>query len=202
MTVTPQLKTQESTLLISNTEEEIRWLRGVANGDRTCFRKLHKRFGAIIFSTILKVLGNYEDSEDIKQEVFAKIWKKAYLYDASKGKPITWATTMARNRAIDHYRSRVRRSKSGERYISHIEVNSDLMGMDTEREVTSNETSGVLRSAVLELTPDQREAIELAYFGGMTQNEVAQRTGLALGTVKARIRRGLQRLERKVKGKV
>jgi len=186
----------------NNPEEETAWLMAIANGDRTAFRNLHERFNAIIFTTIYKVLGNYEDSEDITQEVFAKIWKKAHLYDIKRGKPLTWATTMARNRAIDHYRSKQRRSRTGDRYIDHVEVIDDQMETGTESDIQSNETNQVLHSAVMELTPDQREAIELAYFSGLTQNEVAERTGQPLGTVKGRIRRGIIRLEKKVRGKL
>lgn len=187
---------------ISDPEEEIRWLQAVANGDRQSFRKLHERFRAILSFTIFKVLGNHEDTEDVLQEVFAKIWKKAHLFDFERGKPLTWATTMARNRAIDRYRSKQRRSSLGERYGNQVDVELDRSSNATEQDVLRNETSEVLRSAVLELTPDQREAIDLAYFRGLTQSEVAEKIGQPLGTVKARIRRGIERLEQKVRGKV
>lgn len=187
---------------IANPEEEAAWIAAIANGDRIAFRNLHERYRAILFFTINKVLGNIEDSEDVMQEVFAKIWAKAHLFDLSRGKPLTWATTMARNRAIDRYRSKQRRSKLGDRYETHVDVIADRSTNITERDIEQNETARMLQSAVLELTPGQREAIDLAYFGGLTQNEVAERTGQPLGTVKARIRRGIERLEKKVRGRV
>ncbi len=174
-------------------------MRAVANGDRTAFRRLHRRFEMILHTTIFKVLNNHEDTEDVLQEVFALIWKKARLYDGSKGKPLTWANTMARNRAIDRYRSKQRRSQLGERYESHVSVIEDSSSANTEAEVQLNETSEVLRAAVYELTPEQRQSIELTYFGGLTQREVAEQIGQEVGTVKARIRRGIQRLEKKVR---
>jgi RNA polymerase sigma-70 factor (ECF subfamily) len=188
----------------ANPEEEALWIQAIANGDRNAFRLLHERYRAILFFTIHKVLGNYEDSEDVLQEVYAKIWSKASLFDSERGKPLTWATTMARNRAIDRYRSKQRRSSLGERYETQVDVerDRDRNRNSTEQDVIDNETSSVLRSAVLELTPGQREAIDLAYFGGLTQNEVAERTGQPLGTVKARIRRGIERLEKKVRDRV
>ena len=192
----------EKTALVSNPEEETAWLRAVANGDRTSFRKLHERFELILFSTIYKVLNNHEDTEDVLQEVFAQIWGKAHLYDAAKGKPLTWANTMARNRAIDRYRSKQRRSLLGERYEEHVDVLADKATVNTEKEVQHNETSKVLHAAVYELTPAQREAIELAYFGGFTQREVAEQIGQEVGTVKARIRRGIQRMEKKVRSEL
>ena len=185
--------------LVSDPEEETRWLQAIANGDRTAFRWLHDRFEAILFTTIFKILNNHEDTEDVLQEVFALIWKKAHLYDRSKGKPLTWANTMARNRAIDRYRSKQRRSSLGERYEDHVAMLEEGSSSNTEAEVQLNETSQVLRAAVYELTPEQRQSIELAYFGGLTQREVAERIGQEVGTVKARIRRGIQRLEKKVR---
>jgi len=201
-TSTVQSKTSPATSHVANPEEEARWIQDIANGDRNAFRLLHERYRAILFFTIHKVLGNYEDSEDVLQEVLAKIWSKAHLFDNDRGKPLTWATTMARNRAIDRYRSKQRRSSLGERYENEIDVERDRVRCTTEQDVINNETTNVLRSAVLELTPGQREAIDLAYFGGLTQNEVAQRTGQPLGTVKARIRRGIERLEKKVRDRV
>ena len=195
----PDREIPDNEPLASNPEEEAGWLRAVANGDRTSFRKLHERFRLILFSTIYKILNNHEDTEDVLQEVFAQIWGKAHLYDSSKGKPLTWANTMARNRAIDRYRSKRRRSSLGERYQEHVDVLSDKATSNTEADVRHNETRRVLRSAVYELTPEQRESIELAYFGGLTQREVAEQIGQEVGTVKARIRRGIQRLEKKVR---
>ena len=182
----------------SNPEEEANWLRAVANGDRTCFRQLHERFRVILFSTIYKVLNNHEDSEDVLQEVFAQIWGKAHLFDFKKGKPLTWANTMARNRAIDRYRSKQRRASLGERYEDFVSVVRDKNSVNTEVEIELNETSAVLQEAVFELTPAQRQSIELAYFSGFTQREVAEKIGEEVGTVKARIRRGIQRLEKTV----
>ena len=199
----PNHQTENSkTDLQSDPEEEVRWLRAIANGDRQSFRSLHDRFRGILRFTIFKVLGNHEDTEDVLQEVFAKIWSKARLFDLDRGKPLTWATTMARNRAIDRYRSKQRRSQLGERFENQIEIDRDRSRNSTEKDIHDNETREVLQSAVLELTPDQREAIDLAYFRGFTQSEVAEKIGQPLGTVKARIRRGIERLEKKVRGKV
>ena len=188
--------------LVSNPEEEAAWLRAVANGDRISFRRLHERFHAILFTTILKVLNNREDSEDVLQEVFAQIWGKAHLYDQTKGKPLTWANTMARNRAIDRYRVKRRRSQLSKRYEGHVAVTGSSSCHHTEQELHLNDANRVLRAAVFELTPEQREAIELAYFGGLTQLEVAEQTGQEVGTVKARIRRGIQRLSQSLPNKI
>ena len=198
----PKKNEDSSPRFVSDPEEETRWLSAIANGDRTAFRRLHERFETILYSTIFKVLNNHEDTEDVLQEVFALVWKKAHMYDGSKGKPLTWANTMARNRAIDRYRSKQRRSLLGERYEDHVGVIAEKSSSNTEAEVQRNETSEVLHAAVYQLTPQQREAIELAYFGGLTQREVAEQVGQEVGTIKARIRRGIQRLEKKVRAEL
>ena len=183
-------------------EEEIRWLQGVANGDRECFRNLHERFKGLVFSTIQKVLNDHQDSEDTMQDVFAQIWQKASLFVENKGKPNTWITTMARNRAIDKLRSKQRRAKLRDSFQEEMEFQGQPEGVSAFNDVYENERSEIIRSAVLELSAEQREAIELAFFSGLTQNEVAGRLGQPLGTVKARIRRGVTRLKEKVQRKL
>ncbi len=187
---------------VSNPEEEAGWLRAVANGDRGSFRLLHQRFETILSATIYKVLNNREDSEDVLQEVFAQIWAKAHLYDSSKGKALTWANTMARNRAIDRYRQKQRRAQLQQRFKGHVDVTGRQSSDSTEAELHLNDAKRVLRAAIYELTPCQREAIELAYLGGLTQREVAESIQQEVGTVKARIRRGIQRLGQVVPDKL
>jgi len=182
--------------------EEIKWLRGVANGDRQCFQNLHERFKGLVFTTIYKVLNDHQDSEDTMQEVFAQIWQKAGMFVEKKGKPHTWITTMARNRAIDKLRSKQRRAKLRDSFQEESETMEQTKQIDAVTDVYQNERSEVIRSAVMELSLEQRQAIELAFFSGLTQNEVADQLGQPLGTVKARIRRGVTRLKEKVKRKL
>ncbi len=190
------------TKIESNPEEEAVWLRAVANGDRQAFRQLHDRFKGVIYTTIYKVLNDHQDTEDVMQEVFAQIWGKARLFDNQRGKPLTWCTTMARNRAIDRIRSKQRRARLRDALEEENKKEEPLVSRNSLDEVNSNETKGIVRGAVLELSDEQREAIELAYFAGLTQNEVADRLGEPLGTIKARIRRGILKLQGKVRSRV
>lgn len=183
-------------------EEEINWLKGVANGDRQCFRNLHERFKGLVFTTIQKVLNDHQDSEDTMQEVFAQIWQKAGLFVENKGKPHTWITTMARNRAIDKLRSKQRRARLRDSFQEETDTMEQTIRIDAVSDVYENERAEIIRSAVMELSLEQREAIELAFFSGLTQNEVADKLGQPLGTVKARIRRGVTRLKEKVQRKL
>jgi RNA polymerase sigma-70 factor (ECF subfamily) len=176
-------------------EEEMKLMAGVVNGDKDSFRDLHSRYGGLVFTTVYKVLNDHQDAEDVTQEVFSQVWQKAHLYDPRKGKPITWTVTMARNRAIDRLRSKVRRSKLRDGFSENAKAFEETATRkDASDEVYERERAVGVRNAVCDLSDDQREAIELAYFSGLTQHEIATRLGQPLGTVKARIRRGIIRL--------
>ena len=175
------------------------WLRAVANGDRTCFRKLHDRFDGLLFTTVFRVLNDRQDSEDVVQEVFAMVWRKASMYSPEKGKPATWLASMARNRAIDRLRLKQRRARLRER------ADQDCHLYEQDRPVPSGAEVAMRRErclqvndAVTRLAPDQQEAIRLAYFEGLTQKAIAERLGKPLGTVKARIRRGMSALRERL----
>ncbi|CAN5195228.1 sigma-70 family RNA polymerase sigma factor [soil metagenome] len=170
----------------------------IAKGDAVGFEELHERFAGLVYSTVYKVLNDVPDTEDVAQEVFSQIWQKAHLYSRKRGKPLTWIATMARNRAIDRLRSKQRRYRLSDQFRDESKVFEKVTDSDSSDEVYAKETGQIVREAVLELTRDQREAIELAYFGGMTQLEVADTLHQPLGTIKARIRRGMIKLRQAV----
>ena len=180
-------------------EAEIRLLREVGHGDRRSFEMLYERFSGVLFSTAFRVLNNQEAAEDVLQDVFVQIWEKAALYDPARGKPMTWAITLTRNKAIDRLRSVQRRSRLQDD-LQHesqtVEQFDDKSSFDA---VSSVETAGMVREAVKKLSKDQREAIELAFFSSLTQTEISERLNQPLGTVKARIRRGMMRLQELVR---
>ena len=172
-------------------------LAGIANGDRDCFRKLHERYDGLLFTTIEKVLNDRNDSEEVLQEVMHSLWKKAHLYNTDRGRPVTWLASMARNRAIDRLRSKQRQSKLKHAYTDEMEVSPrGPHSVSGPEAATRRDTCSAVRSAVMELTEVQREAIEKVYFQGLTQQEIADELGQPLGTVKARIRRGIAALRK------
>ena len=176
-------------------EAEIALLRRVAQGDRRGFEELYDRFSGVLFSTAYRVLNNQEAAEDVLQDVFIQIWEKAPLYDPTRGKPMTWAVTLTRNKAIDRLRSTVRRNRlqdDVEREAETFEQFDDRSSFDA---FASGETSKLVREAIQKLSKDQREAIELAFFSSLTQTKIAERLGEPLGTIKARIRRGMMKLK-------
>ena len=177
-------------------------LQRIGTRDVAAFQEFYRKFSGLLFSTIHRVLNDHQDAEDIMQEVLVQIWQKAHLYEPSKGKPLTWVTTMARNRAIDRIRSKQRRSRLNDEFEQETKPLQPEFDESTSDRVISGESDRTIKKAVMELTPDQREAIQLAYFDGLTQSEIANKLREPLGTVKARIRRGVQRLEQVVKRKL
>lgn len=176
-------------------ENDARLLSGIANGDRDCFRQLHDRYEGLLFTTIFKVLNDRQDSEEVLQETFFNLWRKAGLYARGRGRPVTWLASMARNRAIDRIRSKQRRARLRDA------LEDDAIGVSVSEAPVNGRVAAdrrdqcrEVRQAVVELTPVQREAVEMAYFRGMTQQEIADHLGEPVGTVKARIRRGIRRL--------
>jgi len=169
-------------------------MEGIAQGDRRAFELLHKKFSGLVFATAYRVLNDPHDAEEVAQEVFSGVWNKSRLYDPRRGKPQVWLSTMARNRAIDRLRSKQRRAQLRD----ELQVNQTQEGVRLDdgvvAEVRRQEESVVLRDALLRLKPEQREVIEMTYFKGLSQSQAAEALGAPLGTVKARIRRGISRL--------
>jgi len=174
---------------------EVELLRRVSEGDRESFQTLYDRFSGILFAAALRVLHDQREAEDILQDIFIQIWEKAHLYVPERGKPLTWALTLTRNKSIDRLRSLQRRARLRDEVQIETTTSQAVIQRDSSDEVDTLETSKIIRDAVLELSDEQREPIQMAYFGGLTQLEIALRLGEPLGTVKARIRRGMMRLK-------
>jgi len=173
---------------------EIGLLRKIAEGDRGSFRELYNRFSGVMMATAYKVLNDQTEAEDVLQDVFIQIWDKASLYDPRRGKPLTWALTLTRNKAIDRLRSAQRRFRLKDEVEQETKVFDQQNDADSVDEVYALEKGRLIREAVQTLSSEQRTAIELAFFKGLTQNEIAEQLNEPLGTIKARIRRGMLKL--------
>ncbi len=175
-------------------------IRQIGLGNRAAFSAFFTQFSGLVYATALRVLADPTEAEEVTQEVLFQLWEKAPMYDASRGKPLTWVITMTRNKSIDRLRSLQRRHRLHDEVLQE----SGREEIATEREpfedLDHSEKGQALRSAVLKLNQKQREAIELAYFQGLSQQEIASRLQEPLGTVKARLRRGMLRL-RQIIGK-
>ena len=172
------------------TREDGALLRGVAARDREAFRELYARYHVMLFSLALKILGDRAEAEDVLQETFVQVWKTAASFDEQRGKALGWLIMLTRSRAIDRIRSRKTRSNLAESFGKEPASSSTTPADDA----LATESQRTVRDALSKLPEDQRTPIEMAYFGGFTQFEIAQQLKQPLGTVKTRIRTGMIRL--------
>ena len=174
---------------------ELDLLARITNRERVAFEELYTRYSNILYATAMKFLKEDADAQDVVQDVFIQIWDKAKLYDPAKGKPLTWALTLTRNRSIDRIRAIQRRSRLRDDFEKETVADESAGIREALSGVDASERTQILRDAVGRLSPEQRKVIDLAFFGGLTQSEIADRLGEPLGTVKARARRGLMKLK-------
>ncbi|MFQ6019816.1 MAG: sigma-70 family RNA polymerase sigma factor [Dehalococcoidia bacterium] len=157
--------------------------------------RLYDRYGNLVYSTALRVVRDVHFAEDISQEVFVRLWRTPERYVAQRGRFLNWLLSVTRNRAVDGLRSRRRRHRY--ETISPEQRERELPAGDAQDPALAAELADqrrTVRAALAGLPPDQRQAIELAYFNGLSQREVAHLLGQPLGTVKTRIRLGMQKL--------
>lgn len=163
--------------------------------DLAAFRTLYDRYANLVYSTSLRVLRDSHMAEDMVQEVFLRIWRRPDSYLPQKGRFATWLTSVTRNRAVDAIRSRNRRYRYETSSPEEQEIDvPDAAGEDPALTAELADQRRLVLAAMKDLPQEQRQVIELAYFGGLTQQEIADLTGQPLGTVKTRIRLGMQKL--------
>ena len=165
--------------------------------DLAAFEALYDRYGDLVYSVCLRVVGDTYIAEDVAQDVFVRVWRRPEQFDVRRGKFVTWLLSVARNRSIDHRRSQSRRMRH--EALPSTDEEEDVLPSEDARDdpalqtVLADECAAV-RSALAVLPPEQKLAIQLAYFGGLTQQEIANKLGQPLGTVKTRIRLGMQKM--------
>ena len=177
---------------------DVELLRLAADGDQRSLKELHSRYAGILQATAYRILNNVRDAEEVVQEAFVQIWQKAAVYDSRRGKLLTWAMTLTRNKAIDRLRRVQRRQRLQGDMEAEAQIWDRMSETDSADEAAAHETQAIVRSAVIQLSDDQRKAIELAFFSGLTQQEIARQLKTPLGTVKARIRRGMMKLRQTI----
>jgi RNA polymerase sigma-70 factor (ECF subfamily) len=171
----------------------------LAHGREEALAQLYDRYGGLVYSVALRILGDPARAEDAVQESFFNVWNNAGRFDANRGSLRAWLVTTARNRSIDYMRGRAGR----ERREQGLDVESAgaETASDPWREMSRSMERTAVREAVASLPPEQRKAIELAYFDGYTCREIAELTQAPLGTVKGRLRLGLEKMASYLQGR-
>jgi RNA polymerase sigma-70 factor (ECF subfamily) len=178
----------------------IRLVQSVAAGDQLALHALYERAHRVVFTLIMRITGNRETAEELTVDVFYDVWRRASRYDAGNGSVLGWIMNQARSRAIDRLRFEQRKKRvdphAGDPVLAVETEVAAIETTDCHAALAFKEQSRALRSALTALTPDEREAIEAAFFSELTHTEVAARLNQPIGTVKTRIRSGLHKLRR------
>jgi RNA polymerase sigma-70 factor (ECF subfamily) len=172
-------------------QEWVALVHSVADGDQHALHALYERTHRLVFTMILRISHNRETAEELTLDVFHDVWRRASRYDAADGTVVGWVMNQARSRAIDRLRFEQRRKRTTP------DTEEPFLGTavkDSAELLDAREQGRILRSALTVLTPDERAAIEAAFFSELTYAEVAQRLNQPLGTIKTRIRSGLTKL--------
>jgi RNA polymerase sigma-70 factor (ECF subfamily) len=165
----------------------------IAHGDAEAVRVLYNRYGRLVFGLAMHILGDSATAEEVCQDVFMRAWEKSGSYRPDRGKVVTWLARIARNRAIDMLRSHKSR-QLGSTFEEEAAAPSEDMAEDPGERLLQSFREQEVRAAVASLPPDQRNALSLAFFKGMTHREIALALGEPLGTVKTRIRDAMVKL--------
>jgi len=164
----------------------------IASGDQSALATLYDSTCRMVFGLVLRILSDHPAAEEVALDVYTQVWRQASSYDGQRGTPVAWLLTIARSRAIDRLRSSRQELLRKEPLESaSTESTSEA---DPEQDSLLSERKRLVRSALQELSPEQREVIELAYFSGLSHSEIAAKLGQPLGTVKTRTRLGMMKL--------
>jgi RNA polymerase sigma-70 factor, ECF subfamily len=169
-------------------------IRFIQQSQPDALSALYDRYGRLVFSIALHLLGDRRTAEEITLDVFSQVWQKANLYRAERASVRVWLTSMARHKAIDTLRRESVRPQAHSLDWADLYHNSLTVRHNPERETQLALQREQIQAAVASLPPEQQEALTLAFFGGLSHSEIAQRLDLPLGTVKTRIRLALEKL--------
>jgi RNA polymerase sigma-70 factor, ECF subfamily len=173
----------------------------IVRGDQNAFSALYDRLSRPLYSLALRMLGDAGDAQDALQDVFLQIWSRAATYNPEQSTVFSWTVLLTRSRVIDRLRARKRRLRVVDSATDDEDADvADASTMESAADTADkNDEAARVRSVLNNLPSEQREAIELAFFGDLTHHEIAARLGEPLGTIKARIRRGLLKLRERLR---
>lgn len=174
-----------------------------ASGDERALGELYDRYGGMAYSLACAIVGEHADAEEVVADAYAQIWRSAAGFDPARGSVAAWIATITRTRALDLVRSRTRRARVLEDAAVVTDEGETLVLAPTleaaDRGAELSETSAIVQRSLAELSAPQRRVIELAYFGGFSQSEIAAQLSEPLGTVKTRMRAALEKLRQSLR---
>jgi RNA polymerase sigma-70 factor (ECF subfamily) len=174
----------------NRSDEDLALVRAMAAGDTGAFAKFYDRHAGLVFALCVRILHDRAEAEELLVDIFYEMWKRIDRFDANRGSPLTYLSLLARSRAIDRKRSLTSSGKS-----APIVDEANASTSDTPlKDALSSERQRVIREALRELDPAQRQAIECAFYDGLSHSEIAAKLNKPLGTIKTNIRQGLIRL--------
>ena len=171
-------------------EDDLRCIERIADGQSQALEELYDRYAPLVFSVVRKILRHEEDAEEALQDTWLQLWRKPHAYDPKRGSVAAWLVTMGRSRALDLYRSRASRQRAKEAQSADDPAPVENPSASAEERDLRERIAVGWQS----LDPQHRQVLELAFWGGLSQSEIAERTGSPLGTVKSWMRQGMKRL--------
>lgn len=191
MTAEPSTETNSELVALSDAELIAR----SAAGNERALAVLYDRYSRVVYSFALRIVGDPQLAEEVLQEVFFRAWQQGAAFRSAKGSFITWLLSITHNMAIDEVRKRMRRPQKSDSDDPETVLSGTAdPGLSVEDEVWLGSLRDTIGQAMTQLPSNQREAIELAYFRGLTQREIAEQLQEPLGTIKTRMRLGMQKL--------
>jgi RNA polymerase sigma-70 factor (ECF subfamily) len=179
-------------------EEDLRLLKRIAAGDQQAMAALYQHRGTLLYSLLFRMLGDEMEAQEVMQDTFVRIWRKAAGYDPARSAPLAWMILIARGLAVDRLRARGRRQANLAAFEAEV-ASLEVETIHNSRPFERDELAGICNAALHQLPEAQSRALQLAFLRGWTHEEIARAQNEPLGTIKARIRRGLQALRQTLK---
>ncbi|MBI1805272.1 MAG: sigma-70 family RNA polymerase sigma factor [Ignavibacteriae bacterium] len=166
-------------------------LQRIAQGDESALSEMYDQYGQFLYSFVVRILHSVEEAEDVVQDVFLQVWKKAATYEQGKGTVYTWLVTMTRNRAIDRLRSKDFRAHYQQVDVNTVALAAESRVSNPHARSVFSDVQRVVSGTLSRLSLDQQQVLALAYYEGFSQSEIAKKLNIPLGTVKSRMRKAL-----------